>query len=78
MFERKRDFNKEIYASFYRPKTGADGVWELPLVLETVAEAGETTILAIRRSKTPSKASQNQFNIIAVMKNYDLGRQNPI
>lgn len=44
MFERKRDFNKEIYASFYRPKTGADGVWELPLVLETVAEAGETTI----------------------------------
>ena len=44
MFERKRDFNKEIYASFYRPKTGTDGVWELPLVLETVAEAGETTI----------------------------------
>ena len=39
------DFNEEIYASFYGPKTGADGVWELPLVLETVSEASGTTIL---------------------------------
>lgn len=30
--------------SFYRPKIGADGIWELPLVLETVSEANGTTI----------------------------------
>lgn len=29
---------------FYGPKTGADGVWELPLVLETVSEASGSTI----------------------------------
>ena len=44
MFQREGDFNEEIYASFYGPKTGADGVWELPLVLETVSEASGTTI----------------------------------
>ena len=44
MFQHERDFNEEIYASFYVPKTGADGVWELPLVLETVSEASGTTI----------------------------------
>lgn len=44
MFQHESDFNEEIYASFYVPKTGADGVWELPLVLETVSEASGTTI----------------------------------
>lgn len=44
MFQREGDFNEEIYASFYGPKTGADGVWELPLVLETVSEASGSTI----------------------------------
>ena len=44
MFQRKNDLSKDVYTSFYRPKPGADGVWELPLVLETVAEASETTI----------------------------------
>lgn len=44
MFQRKNDLSKDVYTSFYRPKPGADGVWELPLVLETVSEAGETTI----------------------------------
>lgn len=44
MFQRKNDLSKDVYTSFYRPKPGADGVWELPLVLETVSEASETTI----------------------------------
>lgn len=44
MFQRKNDLSKDVYTSFYRPKPGADGVWELPLVLETVAQASETTI----------------------------------
>ena len=44
MFQHESDFNEEIYASFYGPKTGANGVWELPLVLETVSEASGTTI----------------------------------
>lgn len=44
MFQREGDFNEEIYTSFYGPKTGADGVWELPLVLETVSEASGSTI----------------------------------
>lgn len=44
MFQRKNESCKNVYASFYQPKRGADGVWELPLVLETVAEASETTI----------------------------------
>ena len=44
MFGQKDNSAREIYTSFYTPKTGADGVWELPLVLETVAEASETTI----------------------------------
>ena len=44
MFQRKNDLSKDVYTSFYRPKPGVDGVWELPLVLETVAEASETTI----------------------------------
>ena len=44
MFEQKDYSAREIYTSFYTPKTGADGVWELPLVLETVSEASETTI----------------------------------
>ncbi len=44
MFEQEDNSAREIYTSFYTPKTGADGVWELPLVLETVAEASETTI----------------------------------
>ena len=42
MFQRKNDLSKDVYTSFYRPKPGADGVWELPLVLETVAEASES------------------------------------
>ena len=50
MFGQKDNSAREIYTSFYTPKTGADGVWELPLVLETVASrcpiwrrsAGET------------------------------------
>ena len=44
MFGQKDNSAREIYTSFYTPKTGADGVWELPLVLEMVAEASETTI----------------------------------
>lgn len=44
MFGQKDNSAREIYTSFYTPKTGSDGVWELPLVLETVAEASETTI----------------------------------
>lgn len=44
MFGQKDNSAREIYTSFYTTKTGADGMWELPLVLETVAEASETTI----------------------------------
>lgn len=44
MSQRKNDLSENIYMSFYRPKIGADGIWELPLVLETVSEANGTTI----------------------------------
>lgn len=44
MSQRKNDLSENIYMSFYRPKIGADGIGELPLVLETVSEANGTTI----------------------------------
>lgn len=44
MFDRIDNLTEANYASFYGPKKGVDGVWEVPLVLGTVGEADGTSI----------------------------------
>lgn len=43
MFGKTPDFETD-YRTFYEPKRGIDGVWELPLVLETMSEAVDTAV----------------------------------